>query len=213
MTPRFPGYDVLDKRNTPSWNEATRLVIDRRLSVHPGPRFFSAAEWETLGAVCARIIPQPVDRAPVPLPAYVDLKLFTDDIDGYRFEGVLPEREAWRVGLKALDAAAEGRHGGRFHTRPPAEQDAILKACQTGELNGPAWQGMSSKLFFSKRIIHDIVSAYYAHPTAWSEIGWGGPASPRGYVRLDADKRDPWEAAEAKPGQEETARRENRHVV
>ena len=22
-------------------------------------------------------------------------------------------------------------------------------------------------------------------PTAWSEIGWGGPASPRGYVRMD----------------------------
>jgi hypothetical protein len=28
-------------------------------------------------------------------------------------------------------------------------------------------------------------------------MGFGGPASPRGYVRLDADKRDPWEAAEA----------------
>jgi len=25
--------------------------------------------------------------------------------------------------------------------------------------------------------------AYYMQPTAWSEIGWGGPASPRGYVR------------------------------
>ena len=47
---------------------------------------------------------------------------------------------------------------------------------------------------------HDIVRAYYAHPTAWSEIGWGGPASPRGYVRMDFDERDPWEAAEAKHG-------------
>ena len=37
-------------------------------------------------------------------------------------------------------------------------------------------------------------------PTAWSEIGWGGPASPRGYVRMDFDERDPWEAAEAKDG-------------
>jgi hypothetical protein len=56
------------------------------------------------------------------------------------------------------------------------------------------------------------VSAYYGHPTAWSEIGFGGPASPRGYVRMNFDRRDPWEAAEAKPGLEIEAARENAHV-
>ncbi len=61
---------------------------------------------------------------------------------------------------------------------------------------------MPSKLFFHQRILADVVKAYYAHPTAWNEIGWGGPASPRGYVRMDFDRRDPWEAAEAKPGRE-----------
>jgi hypothetical protein len=49
-------------------------------------------------------------------------------------------------------------------------------------------------------VLHDVINAYYAHPTAWSEIGFGGPASPRGYVRLDAGRRDPWEAAEAPSG-------------
>ena len=49
-------------------------------------------------------------------------------------------------------------------------------------------------------------------PTAWSEIGWGGPASPRGYVRLDFNERDPWEAAEAGGGDEASVRRINRHV-
>ena len=58
-----------------------------------------------------------------------------------------------------------------------------------------------------------VTDAYYAHPTAWNEIGFGGPASPRGYVRLDKNRRDPWEAAEGKPGQEERAARENRNVV
>jgi hypothetical protein len=61
-------------------------------------------------------------------------------------------------------------------------------------------------------VLLDIVSAYYAHPTAWNEIGFGGPASPRGYVRMGLDRRDPWEAVEAKPGEEETARRENTRV-
>ena len=57
---------------------------------------------------------------------------------------------------------------------------------------------MSAKTFFKQRMAHDIVYAYYAHPTAWNEIGWGGPASPRGYVRMGYNERDPWEAAEVK---------------
>ena len=72
---------------------------------------------------------------------------------------------------------------------------------------------MPANGFFHHRIIQDIVSAYYAHPTAWNEIGWGGPASPRGYVRMDFNRRDPWEAAEAKPGHEEEAYRENLRVA
>jgi hypothetical protein len=45
-------------------------------------------------------------------------------------------------------------------------------------------------------LLHEAVSVYYAHPAAWSEIGFGGPASPRGYVRIEADRRDSWEAIE-----------------
>jgi hypothetical protein len=37
---------------------------------------------------------------------------------------------------------------------------------------------------------------YYAHPQAWDEIGFGGPASPRGYVRMGFNRYDPWEAVE-----------------
>ena len=84
---------------------------------------------------------------------------------------------------------------------------------QKGELTGPLWRGMPSKLFFAKRVLHDVTNAYYAHPTAWSEMGFGGPAAPRGYLRLDADQHDPWEAAEAHPGEEKRALRKNRHVV
>jgi hypothetical protein len=29
-----------------------------------------------------------------------------------------------------------------------------------------------------------ILSGFYSHPWAWNEIGFGGPAYPRGYMRL-----------------------------
>ena len=213
MTGRFPGYDVLDKRHTLSWNEATRRVVDQRLAVHPGPRFFGAEEWRTLEAVCDRIIPQPKDRPPVPIAAYVDEKMLLAKIDGYRAAALLPQGEAWKAALTALDAVARDEHGRGFHELSALEQDALLKRMQDGDLTGPLWRGMPSKMFFAKRVLHDITNAYYAHPTAWSEMGFGGPASPRGYVRLDADQHDPWEAAEAHPGRDEVARRKNRHVV
>src|SRR6185369_16173626 len=95
IKPQFPGYDVLAKRNTLSWNDATRRVIDHRLALPREPRFFTATEWRTLGAVCDRILPQPPDRPPVPLPAFIDDKLTFDRRDGYRYAELPPQREAW----------------------------------------------------------------------------------------------------------------------
>jgi len=92
MSERYPGYDVLAKRDTPSWNEQTRRVIDQRLAMPREPRFCTAAEWPTLEAICARIVSQPATRPPVPLAAMVDAKLFADRGDGYRDARLPPLR-------------------------------------------------------------------------------------------------------------------------
>jgi hypothetical protein len=39
-------------------------------------------------------------------------------------------------------------------------------------------------------------TAFYSHPWAWNEIGFGGPAYPRGYKNLGLDRREPWEVSE-----------------
>lgn len=45
-------------------------------------------------------------------------------------------------------------------------------------------------------LVQDVVDAYYAHPYAWDEIGFGGPAYPRGYMRLEGGRPEPWEVEE-----------------
>ena len=199
MPERFPGYNVLQKRHTPSWDEQTRRVIDRRLAMSREPRFFTAGEWQTLNALCDRIVPQPKHRPPVPVAAMVDQKLTKNLTDGYRDARMPKQQDAWRRGLNAVDAEAATRHGLPFHAIGAAEQDDLLRLMQQGELDHPAWAGMPCELWFNQRLVHDITAAYYAHPTAWNEIGFGGPASPRGYVRMGFDRRDPWEAVEATP--------------
>jgi hypothetical protein len=212
MSERYPGYDVLAKRHTPSWNEKTRQVIDERLALPREPRYLSQAEWLVLEAICERIVPQPRTRPPVPLAAMVDAKLFENRGDGYRDHRLPPLREAWRRGIHAIDAEARRLHGVDFAALDGAEQDALLSAIQHGTLSADEWNGMPPAIFFTKRLLPDIVTLYYAHPTAWNEIGFGGPASPRGYVRMDFDRRDPWEATEATAGREIEAARENARV-
>ena len=209
---RYPGYDVLAKRLGPSWNEQTRRVITARLSIGLEPRFFTTDEFQTVFAIAARIVPQPAARPPVPVAALVDEKLFRGALDGYRGIGMPRNGAAWRLGLKATDAEATTAYGERFHALAEGLQDTLLARMQAGQLGSPEWGGMPSKEFFSKRMARDIVLAYYAHPTAWNEVGWGGPAAPRGYVRLDFNERDPWEAVEARSGDNAPVRRINRHV-
>lgn len=209
---RYPGYDVLRKRDGMSWDQVTREVIDKRMSIPRTARFFTEDEFRTLRAICARIVPQPALREDVPLAAYVDEKLLTGSLDGYRHADLPRQDVAWRRGLAGFNASARSAHGRPFAEISLDQQDALLRRAEAGELDGEGWDGMPSKTFFAQRVLPDIVSAYYAHPTAWSEIGYGGPASPRGYVRMELDRRDPWEAAEAKPGGEARARKENANV-
>ena len=209
---RYPDYDVMRKQFSPSWNAVTRQVVHARLAVPREPRFFDAHAFQTLGAVCARIMPQPATGATIPLAAHVDAKMAENHLDGYRYATLPPQGEAWRRGLAALDREATDAHGARFHELAPSLQDELLQRMQDGELKCDAWAGMPCKTFFEHRVIADITHAYYAHPIAWNEIGFGGPASPRGYVRMGLDRRDPWEAAEAHPGREAEARKENRRV-
>ncbi|MEO5866525.1 MAG: gluconate 2-dehydrogenase subunit 3 family protein [Sphingomonas sp.] len=209
--PRYPGYDVLAKRDTPSWDAMTRAVIDARLATPTTPRFLTPAEWTIADALCRRILPGVSDA--MPLVALLDAKLLANHGDGFREADMPYMQDAWRTGLAAIDEEAVAHHGRDFALLTEGEQDRLLAAMQAGEIDGSHWAVLAAKTFFERRILADIPALYYSLPSAWNEIGFGGPASPRGYVRLDGDRPDPWEAVEAEPDHDKQTERENRHVV
>jgi Gluconate 2-dehydrogenase subunit 3 len=196
---RYPAYNVLDKWDTPSWNDQTRAVVAKRLHDVPPRRFFSEAEWELAQAICDRLIPQP-DRPDdkVPIVPFIDEKLHENRGNGYRYESMPPQREAWQIGLHAIDEEAHARWQRGFCELPDNLKDTVLRSVQHGDTLSGSWQGMPAKQFFTSVLLYEAVGIYYAHPAAWSEIGFGGPASPRGYVRMQANRRDPWDAMEEK---------------
>jgi hypothetical protein len=45
-------------------------------------------------------------------------------------------------------------------------------------------------------------TAFYAHPSAWAEIGFPGPAYPRGYKNAGVGKLEPFEVRDARPAED-----------
>jgi hypothetical protein len=188
------GYDVLGKWDSPSWDDQTRAVVEKRLTQVPPRRFFTEAEWQTLEAVCSRLIPQPDRLHPIPIVPWIDEKLHHNWLDGFRYEDMPPMREAWCRGLDGINDESRRRFGADFPMLSTADQDAVLRAIQSGDIVSDVWQQLPPRRFFSTVLLKEVAGEYYAHPHAWSETGFGGPASPRGYVRLGENQRDPWEA-------------------
>jgi hypothetical protein len=190
----YASYDVLAKWDTPSWDDQTREVIRKRLTDIPERRFFSDIEWQTLAAVCDRLLPQPDRSNPVAIVPWIDEKLHHNWGDGFRYDDMPPLRDAWRLGLEGINQEGHHRFGADFRALAGAQQDAVLRAIQTGDVTAQTWASLPPKRFFMAVLLKEVVGEYYAHPAAWNEVGFGGPASPRGYVRLGVNQRDPWEA-------------------
>jgi len=186
------GYDVLRKWDSPSFDDATRAVLQRRLHAVPPRRFFTEAEFAVLACACARLLATPVGEPPI--ANWLDADLFAGRGEGYRAPGVPPMGEAWRRGLAGIAAQAQRQHGAAFASLAGAQQDATLRAIQRGEAQPAGFGGLEPAFFFIHVLLKSAAAHFYAQPQAWNEIGFGGPASPRGYVRLGVGQRDPWEA-------------------
>ena len=188
----YPGFDPLAESD--HWEDRTRAVVLHRLQHVPDIQFFTAREARTLDAICARILPQE-DREPeqrVPITPFIDQELFDDDTDGFRKADMPWEQDAWKEGLAGIDETSQTRFGSDFIALNAQQQNEVLSAVQSGQAEGGTWQRLPAGDFFGK-LVQQIVSVYYAHPTAWAEIGWPGPASRRGYMRTGYGRIDPWQ--------------------
>lgn len=193
----YPGYSTMAQKEF--WDRTTRELVENRV-LHPPPiRFFSPYEEPTARAVFDRILPQD-DRVPdrrVPILNYVDKKLYERKLSGYRFENIPDEPWAHRLGLRGIDAIARTMHQTGFDALSVHDQEEIL--LQLGDAQPIAghfiWEMVDVGHYWAL-LIHDAASAYYSHPWAWDEIGFGGPAYPRGYMRLEKGMREPWEVDE-----------------
>lgn len=182
---RYPDYDVLEQAH--HWDEVTRNVVLARVYDVPPIRFFAADEIPTLRAFLDTVLAQ--DGEPrVPVLELIDAKLHARSFDGWRYEGMPDDGETFRVVAAGLDRAA----GGRFADEPEERRLALCEALAAGELSGGPWERVDVGLAWSV-VMRIALGAFYSHPWTWNEIGFGGPAYPRGYARLGVGMTEAWE--------------------
>jgi hypothetical protein len=113
--PRYPGYDVLAKWDSPSFDDITRNVLAHRLDAVPPRRWLTAAEWGLLDAINARLLPQPERAQPIPITPWIDAMLHDDRGEGFRHPDMLPPPRT--PCCRCWPTAAPRRPAGRASTR------------------------------------------------------------------------------------------------
>ncbi len=193
MHGRYPDYNVLDEAG--HWDPVTRELVLDRVEQVPPIRFFTGEEARTLTAFCDRVMAQ--DREPkIPVLPAIDAKLFAGELDGFRHHDMPDDRETWRQVATGLDAATRQHGSSAFVDAPGEVQDRVIGAFAAGELHGEVWDSLPPSKAWGV-VTRMILSAFYSHPWAWNEVGFGGPAYPRGYARLGAGQRESWEGVAA----------------
>lgn len=196
MVGRYPDYDVLSQSG--HWDEVTRRVVLDRVDNVPPFRFFTEAEARTLEAFCDVATAQ--DSEPrIPVLAYIDEKLWQGKRDGWQYFDLPDDDEVWRRVARGLDDEARSQTFESFADAPVEAQVGIVHRFSQGRLHGGVWDTVNVSRVFSV-VMRYVAQAFYGHPWAWNEIGFGGPAYPRGYGAFgnpDLGEREHWEAEEA----------------
>lgn len=142
------------------------------------PSWFDAAELASLCAVCARLI---VEVPQVDIAGVIDARLAAGTGDGWRYDALPADGEAYRQGLRTIDATAKLLGGAAFLMLGPEAQDAVLVAVQK-----------TSRRWFEE-LLAEATETAYAHPAVQGAIGYAGFADLPGWTVIGLDQREAYE--------------------
>jgi hypothetical protein len=210
---RYRGFDVLDSVEV--WDEVTAGVVLGRLALPGALAFFTPDEVAVAAPLLDLLLGQDSDPR-VPVLAMIDARLAAGETDGWHYDEMPEDAQGWRDTLRLLD-------GDGFTRLRGDEQAALIQNVQDLSTHDQTWHDLSAAHVWSLWTRY-ACTAFYSHPWAWNEIGFPGPAYPRGYLNAGVAAREHWEVADH--GTEdsdvdpvpfadrvERARREHAHVL
>ena len=195
--PHYPEGTVRALLETDLVTPATRAALEARLAPQTDyePQFFDADTYQLLRAVAARVFPQPDRATPIEMAPNVDARLLEGRADGWRYDAMPPDREAYRLGLGGINQAAQAGFQQLFVALSAEQQDVIIGQLAAGEAPGENWQEVPQDKFFEE-MLAELTESYYAHPLAQEEIGYVGMADVPGWTNIGLNELEPREPEE-----------------
>jgi hypothetical protein len=191
---QYPNFDVMSEKE--HWDSHTREIVAERLTSETfrSYEYLSDHEAETLFRICAILLDD--DRSPI--LSYVvfhfESVLQSGIGESQRKSGVPKQSDLIHGGLTWLDQVCEERYGLKFVALDKPVQELAIRQAVNGDLSRSSTVVPIPVKDWIDKVLAEAVAAYYSHPSIWSEIGYAGPAYPRGYVRSELGLTDPWEA-------------------
>ena len=190
---RYRGFDVLDQVDV--WDEVTAGVVLARLRPARDFSFFTEDERAAVEPLVDLLLAQ--DEEPrIPVAAMIDARLAAGETDGWHYDDLPEDGQAWRTSLAYLDQDATLLHGSAFAVASRSHQAALLQAVRELADDSASWHDFPAEQVWSLWTRY-ACTAFYSHPWAWNEMGFPGPAYPRGYLNLGVDARERWEVGES----------------
>jgi hypothetical protein len=188
----YPTYDVLNEKN--HWDDHTQSIVTSRMVNEEKSQFLTMKERQMLKGICTHLTYDDRKEIIQFVIDHIDQSLASSIGEGQRKQGVLKADFLVREGLRVLNEQAKEQFLKPYAELEPEKQQAMLEEVSKQQTaSGAPWGNIKPTDFF-KKLLTLTVEAYCSYPTVWSEMGYGGPAYPRGYIRTQMGQLDPWEA-------------------
>lgn len=188
----YPSFNVMDEED--EWDDHTQTIVNNRIDASPKHNELSKQEASLLYVICSLLMNEEKPAVLRFVLHHFDKTLQSSPREGQRKVGVPDGKILIHQGLQALDQCARDTYAASFMELKSDDQLKLLEAVSVGTaMPHSAWDGIPQQPFFQK-LMNMTIESYCSHPEVWSEIGYAGPAYPRGYVRTQLGQLDPWEA-------------------
>lgn len=174
----FPEKDFRALLESDFVTEATRRVLLDRLNAHEiPPLFFDAQEFEILKGVCKVLAPSEV-VPPWFVAGEIDKRLAESKGNGWRYNSMPPDGEAYKNGLQLLNETAQRDLNKNFAVLEIEKKRDIFKHFKSGK----GQQTDELNEHFVEELCAEFSEIFYSHPLALAEIGYIGFADAYGWV-------------------------------
>jgi pimeloyl-ACP methyl ester carboxylesterase len=180
----------------------TRRVLEKRM-LHeciPQDDVFTKDETRVLRRLIELVIPD----AGFDLSTRLQDGLLQEKRDGWRFDALPTDVEAWQLGMCSLGTAADREFGVPFIALDTERQDDLLERARRGELGKGFFAsigvGRGRKCLDARQmrdwfedVRGELVRIYVSDPRAMERIGFTGFADEHGFTQIKLGEREVFE--------------------